>query len=446
MIAASVLIVDDEPGIREQLAAILRDEGCTVTAAADGEEALERAGREPFDLVLLDVWLPGIDGLAVLARLRAVGHRAPVVMISGHASEKLASRAMSDGAVDFLDKPLALERVLVTVRNALRQDRLARRLALVEGADEPTLGGDSAAVGVLRDQLARVAPTDARVLLTGANGSGKEVAARILHRSSRRADGPFVPVNCAAIPAELIESELFGHVRGAFTGAVEARRGTFELADGGTLFLDEIGDMSPAAQAKLLRVLETGRFLRVGGEREVAVDVRVIAATNKDLSGEIEAGRFRQDLFFRIAVVTVRVPSLGERRDDILPLAREFARTLARRHGWSLKEFHPAAEEALRSYSWPGNVRELRNVVERALIMAPGEFIGIEHLGLRPVASGAVIVDGLTLREARTHFERDFISRAVAAHGGNLSRAARALGVERSYLYRKLEALGLRVR
>jgi two-component system nitrogen regulation response regulator NtrX len=334
---ASILVVDDEAGIRTQLEAILRDEGFGVTALARGEDALAAVSRELYDLIMLDVWLPGMDGLDTLHQLRAAGHQAPVVVISGHATADVASRAVREGAFDFLEKPLALERVLVTVANALNRGRLERRLAAEREDDDPLLTGTSAAVVELRRQLMLVAPTGARVLITGPNGAGKEVVARLLHRHSHRAAGPFVAVNCAAIPADLIESELFGHLKGAFTGAVESKRGKFDLADGGTLFLDEIGDMSLLTQAKVLRVLQESRFTRVGGAHEVSVDVRVIAATNKDLAGEIEAGRFRQDLLFRLNVLPLRVPSLAERREDVPLLTQEFMRQISRRTGFRPK-------------------------------------------------------------------------------------------------------------
>ena len=440
---ANILVVDDERGIREQLEGILRDEGFSVAAVGSGEEALAALSRELFDLVLLDILLPGMDGLEVLRQARAAGHRTPIVVISGHAGAELAVRAVRLGAADFMEKPLALERVLVTVSNTLAAARLEQRLA-VERGEEPVLTGVSAAIVELRRQILLAAPTDSRVLVSGPNGSGKEVVASLLHRNSRRAAGPFIAVNCAAIPAELIESELFGHLKGAFTGAVEAKRGKFELADGGTLFLDEIGDMSLLTQAKVLRVLQESRFSRLGGSQEVRVDVRVIAATNKDLEAEIAAGRFRQDLYFRLNVIPLNVPSMAQRREDIPLLVEEFLREFERRTGLHPKRVSGEAMRALQGYAWPGNVREIRNVVERLMIMVTEDEIGPEHVqpqpgGERQQWSGELT----TLKEARERFERSYVEQVVHKCNGNMSQAARVLGLERSHFYRKLRALGL---
>jgi len=445
--SGTILVVDDERGIREMLQAVLQDEKLAVTSVASGEEALAALSRELFDLILLDVWLPGMDGLEVMRQVRAAGHRMPIVMISGHASAELAARAVREGALDFIEKPLSLERVLVSVRNALTQARLVERLASERGEEVPVLSGVSPAVLALRKQILQAAPTDARLLITGPNGSGKEVVAWLVHRHSRRADGAFVAVNCAAIPSELIESELFGHLKGAFTGAVESKRGKFELADGGTLFLDEIGDMSPLTQAKVLRVLQESSFTRVGGSQEVRVDVRVIAATNKDLDGEIAAGRFREDLYFRLNVIPLRVPPVAERREDIPLLVDEFVRQFARRDGVPPKRVSPAAMAKLQAADWPGNVREIRNVVERLVVMVPDEEIRPDHLDLRPGITRLALPDELLpLKEARARFERGYIEQVVEACGGNMSQAAKLLGLERSHLYRKLRALGVRER
>lgn len=440
----AVLVVDDEPGIRELLAQILVDEGYTVATVATGEEALGALSREIFDVVLLDVQLPGLNGLEILRQLKASGNRVPVVMISGHATVEQAAEAVREGAADFLEKPLGLERVLVTVGNVLERSRLAQRLQ--EEEEEVELTGVSPAIQELRRQILLAAPTDSRVLITGPNGSGKEVVARLLHRHSRRATGPFVAINCAAIPGELIESELFGHSKGAFTGAIEAKRGKFELADGGTLFLDEVGDMSLLTQAKVLRVLQEASFTRLGGSQEIRVDVRVIAATNKDLEGEIAAGRFRQDLFFRLNVIPLRVPALAERPEDVPLLLETFMRKLGTRMGVRPKRFSPQALEALATYSWPGNVRELRNLVERLLIMVPGEEVTPEDLPLKTEASRSFFPsEPLPLRKARERFEREYIASILRRCGGNMSRASRLLGLERSHLYRKMRALGLTV-
>jgi len=443
----SILVVDDERGILEQLEGILRDEGFSVSGVTSGEDALAAVSREIFDLVLLDVWLPGMDGIEALRQLRAAGHQLPVVLISGHATAEMAVRALREGALDFLEKPLALERVLVTVRNALEHARLERQLRAEREDEAPVLTGVSPAVVELRRQIRLAAPTDSRVLISGPNGSGKEVVARLLHLHSRRAHAPFVAVNCAAIPAELIESELFGHLKGAFTGAVENKRGRFELADTGTMLLDEIGDMSLLTQAKVLRVLQESRFTRLGGSQEVRVDVRVIAATNKDLDEEIAAGRFRQDLLFRVNVIPIRVPGLDERREDIPLLVEEFMRQFARRTGARPKRVSREAMEVLQGHDWPGNVREVRNLVERLMIMMSGDEITPAALDLpRPAARPAEDDNFATLRSARARFEREYIGRVVAACAGNMSQAARVLGVERSHLYRKLRALGLRSR
>ncbi|MGQ9494761.1 MAG: sigma-54-dependent transcriptional regulator [Thermoanaerobaculaceae bacterium] len=440
----AVLVVDDEPGIRELLAQILMDEGYTVATVGTGEEALGALSKEVFDAVLLDVQLPGLNGLEILRQLKASGNRVPVVMISGHATVEQAAEAVREGAADFLEKPLGLERVLVTVSNVLERSRLAQRLQ--EEEEEVELTGVSPAILELRRQILLAAPTDSRVLITGPNGSGKEVVAKLLHRHSRRATAPFVAINCAAIPGELIESELFGHTKGAFTGAVEAKRGKFELADGGTLFLDEVGDMSLLTQAKVLRVLQEASFTRLGGSQEIRVDVRVIAATNKDLEEEIAAGRFRQDLYFRLNVIPLRVPALAERPEDVPLLLETFMRKLGIRMGVRPKRFSPQALEVLSTYSWPGNVRELRNLVERLLIMVEGEEVTPEDLPLKTEALRSFFPDQLLpLRKARERFEREYIASVLRRCGGNMSRASRLLGLERSHLYRKMRALGLTV-
>ncbi len=445
----SILIVDDEPGIRQLVSQILGDEGYETLAVASGEEALERLREELFDLMLLDLWLPGMDGLEVLRRLRQEGHTTPVIVISGHASGEQAVAAARAGARDFLEKPLSYDRVVLSVRNALHQARLEARVAESSGPSI-TLTGSSQVIRELRRQVVTAGASEGRVLITGPNGSGKEVVARMLHHHSRRAAGPFVAVNCAAIPSELIESELFGHLRGAFTGAVESKRGKFELADGGTLFLDEIGDMSLLTQAKVLRVLQEQRFTRLGGSKEIEVDVRVIAATNKNLEEEILEGRFRQDLFFRLNVIPIRVPPLAERLEDIPELVEEFVAEVSRSTGLKPKRFTADALRRLGEYPWPGNVRELRNVVERVMIMVPSQEIHAEDLAFLhgPTAAAPPVPGGpggavLPLREAREIFEREYIRRALESCGGNVTRAAALLGLERSHLHRKLRQLGI---
>ena len=446
-----ILVVDDEPGVRSALTGVLRDEGFSVDAVDSGEACLERVGRTPVDVIVLDVWLPGIDGLVTLAKLRERQVDAQVVIISGHGNIESAVRAIKMGAFDFVEKPLSLEKTVLVVNNALRQRRLeAENRALRARVDRRlTMVGESQAMQQLREQVAMAAPTNGRVLIYGENGTGKELVARSIHALSRRRTNTFVEVNCAAIPEELIESELFGHVRGAFTGAVSDRRGKFEAADGGTLFMDEIGDMSLKTQAKVLRVLQEQVMEAVGGTSKIRVDVRVLAATNKDLPSEIRGGRFREDLYFRLNVIPIFVPPLRDRQEDIPLLAEHFMATLAEEYGRRVKMLDVSAVARLQAYTWPGNVRELRNVIERLIIMVPGDTIAASDLAFlaadRPGAAEATEwpIDGLTLFEARDQFERAFIMRGLAAHQGNISRAAEALGVERSNLYRKMRAFGI---
>ncbi len=447
----NILIVDDEPGVRTALTGVLGDEGYSVEAVASGEACLERMTRGGVDLIVLDVWLPGLDGLATLARLRERQADVQVVLISGHGNIESAVRAIKMGAFDFVEKPLSLEKTVLVVRNALRQRRLeAENRALRARVDRrQTMVGESDAMRQLREQVAMAAPTNGRVLIYGENGTGKELVARTIHALSRRRTAALVEVNCAAIPEELIESELFGHVRGAFTGAVADRRGKFEAADGGTIFLDEIGDMSLKTQAKVLRVLQEQTMEAVGGTAQITVDARVLAATNKDLQAEIRAGRFREDLYFRLNVIPIFVPALRERQDDIALLADHFMAELAEEYGRRIKSFEPAAVAAMQRYAWPGNVRELRNVIERLMIMVPGETILVSDLGfLNPAEAGAPTApeaapQRLTLHEARDNFERDLILRTLEAQQGNMSRTADVLGVERSNLYRKMKAFGI---
>jgi two-component system nitrogen regulation response regulator NtrX len=447
----TILIVDDEPGVRTALSGVLRDEGYSVEAVPSGEACLERVARGGIDLVVLDVWLPGMDGLATLARLRERQVDAQVVLISGHGNIESAVRAIKMGAFDFVEKPLSLEKTVLVIRNALRQRRLeAENVALRARVERSqSMVGESYAMRQLRDQVAMAAPTNGRVLIYGENGTGKELVARTIHALSRRHTGSFVEVNCAAIPEELIESELFGHVRGAFTGAVADRRGKFEVADGGTIFLDEIGDMSLKTQAKVLRVLQEQTMEAVGGAARIKVDARVLAATNKDLHAEIRAGQFREDLYFRLNVIPIFVPALRDRHEDVPMLADHFMAAFAREYGRRIKAFEPAAVTAMQQYSWPGNVRELRNVIERLMIMVPGDTISASDLSfLDPRGTPRSDLHGppeerLTLHEARDNFERDLILRTLAEQQGNMSRTADVLGVERSNLYRKMKAFGI---
>jgi two-component system nitrogen regulation response regulator NtrX len=449
--SASVLIVDDEAGVRSALAGVLRDEGYDTEAVASGEAGLTAASRRRFDLILLDVWLPGIDGLTTLERLRERRVDAEVIVISGHGNIESAVRAIKMGAFDFVEKPISLEKIVLVVRNALRQRQLeAENRALRAHVDRRrVMVGESPAMLQLREQIVMAAPTNGRVLIYGENGTGKELVARSVHALSRRRAGPFVEVNCAAIPEELIESELFGHVKGAFTGASSDRRGRFEAADGGTIFLDEIADMSLKTQAKVLRVLQEQVVDPVGGTASVKVDVRVLAATNKDLPAEIRAGRFREDLYFRLNVIPMYVPPLRERDQDVPLLSDHFMTELAREYGRRPKTLDPGATAVLRRYAWPGNVRELRNVIERLLIMVAGDVISSAHLsfleGTGVSGDESYGIDGslLPLQEARERFERDYISRTLVTQHGNISRTAEVLGVERSNLYRKMRAFGI---
>jgi len=449
---AAILIVDDEPGVRSALGGVLRDEGYTVEAVDSGEACLERVVEQEFDVVLLDVWMPGIDGLETLQRLRERKVDAQVVVISGHGNVESAVRAIKLGAFDFVEKPLSLDKAVLVVRNALRQRALE-----VENRDlraqvdrRHVMVGESPVMRHLREQVLLAAPTNGRVLILGENGTGKELVARTLHAHSRRRTGPFVEVNCAAIPEELIESELFGHTKGSFTGAVADRRGRFEHAHGGTIFLDEIGDMSLKTQAKVLRALQEQAVQPVGGTATIRVDVRVVAATNKDLQEEIRAGRFREDLYFRLNVVPIFVPPLRDRREDIPRLAEHFMATLSAEYGRRVKRFAPEAMARLQHYAWPGNVRELHNVIERLLIMVhdhtvTGDDVSfIDEGGAAPaVPGGAAAGPATPLAEARDAFERGYILRVLAAHHGNISRTADALGVERSNLYKKMRAFGI---
>jgi len=449
----SILIVDDEPGVRSALSGVLRDEGYEVESVDSGEACLERLAVQVYDVVVLDIWLPGMDGLATLARMRERQNDAQVVIISGHGNVESAVRAIKMGAFDFVEKPLSLEKTVLVVRNALRQRRLeAENVALRAKVDAQHLMiGESYGMAKLREQVSMAAPTNGRVLIFGENGTGKELVARNIHTLSRRRSAPFVEVNCAAIPEELIESELFGHVRGAFTGAVADRRGKFELAHGGTIFLDEIGDMSVKTQAKVLRVLQEQVMEAVGGSTRIRVDARVLAATNKDLPSEIRAGRFREDLYFRLNVVPIFVPPLRERVEDVPLLADHFMAMLAREYGRRPKAFEADALQALQRYAWPGNVRELRNLVERLMIMVPNDRVSsrdllfLEQGGVPAVFPTASAKPAMMapLHDARDEFEKQYILRALAAQQGNMSRTAEVLGVERSNLYRKMRAFGI---
>ncbi|NPA48373.1 MAG: sigma-54-dependent Fis family transcriptional regulator [Thermodesulfobacteria bacterium] len=449
--SAKILIIDDEESILESLSDILEDEGYQVAVAASAAEGALKLKEENPDLLILDVWLPDEDGLKFLKRLRQEKTTLPVIVISGHGTVEMAVQAIKLGAFDFLEKPLSYDRVVVTVTNALRFRALEEEnIRLKAHFTGRGLTGQSPLIEKVKSEISKVAATDATVLITGESGAGKEVAARMIHQLSRRAQKPFVAVNCAAIPDELIESELFGHEKGAFTGAHATKKGKFDLAHGGTIFLDEIGDMSLSAQAKVLRVLQEKCFERVGGTKTIQVDVRVIAATNKDLREEIKAGRFREDLYFRLNVVPIRIPPLRERPEDIPLLAEEFLEELARHSGLGRKRLSEEAMQALRRYPFPGNVRELRNLIERLVIMSQGDIIGLEDLPPEIVSTTSPAPQSedpwfkcANFKEARSLFEREFLRRKLAEHRGNISQTAEAIGLERSYLHRKLKSLGL---
>ena len=427
----------------------MEDEGFVADAVATGEECLKALERRAYGCVLLDVWLPGIDGLEALKQLRAAGSDAAVVMISGHGNIETAVRATKLGAFDFIEKPLSLEKTVLVVRNALRQQRLQliNDELSAELAREYAMVGASVAMRALRQQISVAAPTDGRILICGESGTGKELVARALHSQSQRAAAPFVEVNSAAIPEELIESELFGHVKGAFTGATGAKKGKFELADGATLFLDEVGDMSANLQSKVLRVLEEQRFEPVGSGNSISVDVRVIAATNKRLDMEIEQGKFRPDLYYRLNVIPFELPPLRERLEDLPLLVEHFNQRFSQAYGKQPKRFDDEVIAELQNYSWPGNVRELKNTIERVVIMHPGVNVNASDLPPHgkeepPAASFRFP----SFKEATDAYHREFIQKKIAEAEGNVSRAAEMMGVDRSHLYRRMRALGIQNR
>ncbi len=447
----TILIVDDEKNIRSSLRGVLEDEGFKVDLAASGEAGLEAVQKKEFDLVLLDVWLPGMDGLETLRRIKESDHSPLVVMISGHGTIETAVKCTKLGAFDFIEKPLSIDKLMLVLHHALEQRRLAEENVALrsELKQKYTIIGESVPMRALRQQLAIAAPTNGRVLIYGESGTGKELIAHALHHQSLRNNEPFIEVNCAAIPEELIESELFGHMKGSFTGATENKIGKFEQADRGTLFLDEIGDMSLKTQAKVLRVLETQRFARVGSGEPIEVDVRVIAATNKNIDDEIQKGNFREDLFYRLNVIPFYVPALRERPEDVPVLARYFVQEFSREYGRKEKSLTDEVIEALVKFPWPGNVRELKNLMERLVIMTSAVRIELRHLPaalLRDSSTGEeLIAPATSLESARKAYERDFILRKLDENHGNITHTARALGLERSHLYRKMKALRIRV-
>ncbi len=459
-----ILVVDDETTILETVSAILEDEGFEVDCAADGETALRKMDASTLpDLVLLDIWMPGIDGLKVLEKIKDQWPQVPVVIMSGHGNIETAVRATKLGAYDFIEKPLSLEPLIVTIGNALRFQALENENIILKAKTGQgpvrALTGNSPAMQALREQIAIVAPTEAWILITGENGTGKELVAQTVHYASPRKDKPLIDVNCAAIPEELIESELFGHEKGAFTGAFTMKRGKFDLANGGTLFLDEIGDMSLKTQAKILRILQEQRFSRVGGSKTIKVDVRIIAATNKDLEEAIRRGEFREDLYFRLNVIPIEVPPLRDRREDIPLLVEEFIEEFRKENIKApVRTVSPEVIDALQHYDWPGNVRELRNIIERMFILSGKSEITLDDLpatfrsgrsGLRAMSSnGSGGAAGRSpcflcddFRQARAMFEKEYLSLKLAEHDGNVKKTAEAIGIERRHLHRKIKSL-----
>jgi len=445
-----ILVVDDETGIQTALSRILEYERYQVTAAGNAAEALERVREGGVDLVLMDVKMPGMDGIEALEEMMRLVPDLPVIMISGHGTIQTAIEASKKGAYDFLEKPLDRDRILLTVRNGIAARNLARENRYYRQKFDRwgELLGESDGVRAIRKTIERVGPSQARVLIMGQNGTGKELVARALHKASTRAANPFIEVNCAAIPHDLIESELFGHEKGSFTGATAQRIGKFELADGGTIFLDEVGDMSLSAQAKVLRVLELGEISRVGGSKNFVVDVRVIAATNKALEKEVEAGRFREDLFFRLNVVPITVPPLRERRGDVALLARHFVDEFSRESAAGPRTLSNAAIQILSEHSWPGNVRELRNIIERVVILADGPEIGASDIPPLPRAA-ADDQDGgyascATYQEFKERAERNFLLAKLAENNWSVATTAKKIDMQRSNIYKKIEKYGLK--
>lgn len=443
---ACVLIVDDEEGIRESLSDILEDEGYEVITSDTGEGAIKSLREHNPDLILLDVWLPGIDGIQTLKEIKEINPDLPVVMISGHANIDLAVKATKMGAYDFLEKPLSLDRVLIVTKNALERKKIelenkALRQNLMR---QRRLIGSSSKMQKLREQIEMAAKSNSRVLILGESGSGKELVAHLLHEKSNRAGKPFIEVNCAAIPQELIESELFGHEKGSFTGAFERKKGKFELANEGTLFLDEVGDMSLTTQSKVLRVIETQEFQRVGGSKSIKVDVRIISATNKDLFEEVKKGTFREDLFYRLNVIPITVPPLRERKEDIPELVEYFLEYFATEYGQRPKKITPEALKAIENYNWPGNIRELRNVIERLVIMIQSNIISPRDIIIGENTRSDYF-SFKTLKEARESFEKDFIEKKLEENNWNISKTAEILNIERSNLHRKIKAYNIKI-
>ncbi|MBF0338172.1 MAG: sigma-54-dependent Fis family transcriptional regulator [Nitrospirae bacterium] len=440
----SILIIDDEQGIRETLSEIFEDEGFSVVTLSSGEEGIEFVGKNTPDVIFLDLWLPGMDGIETLEEIKRINPYIPVIIISGHGKIEQAVKSTKMGAYDFIEKPLSLERVLLSAKRAIeRKELLLQNESLRrENVKRFMMIGDSAAMVELKSQVDIAGKSNARVLIMGESGSGKELVARNLHLNSDRSNKPFVEVNCVAIPTELIESELFGHEKGSFTGAFEKKKGKFELSHEGTLFLDEIGDMSMTTQAKVLRVIETQEFQRVGGSKNIKVDVRIIAATNKDLPKEVKEGKFREDLFFRLNVIPIIVPPLRERKEDLPLLIDFFMNLFANEYGKPVKTIDQEAQKILHSYDWPGNVRELKNTLERLFIMVQSKVItGAEVANYKNTSVDYFAFE--TLRDARDNFEKDYIIKQLIKHKWNVSKTAETLQIERSNLHRKIKSYGI---
>jgi two-component system, NtrC family, nitrogen regulation response regulator NtrX len=445
---AKILVIDDESAICGVLSASLRDEGYKVEVAADGPSGLAAINQFRPDVVLLDIWMPGeIDGLDVLRQAKPNFPAIQFIMMSGHGTIETAVKATKLGAWDFIEKPLSIDKISILLTNILSfQNERTEKIALLNKLRKNiALIGESTPMKDLKQLVAKVAPSQSWVLITGENGTGKELVAQNIHYLSGRASRPFVEVNCAAIPTDLIESELFGYEKGAFTGADKGKKGKFDFANGGTIFLDEIGDMNLEAQAKILRILQEKKFQRVGGNETIEVDVRVVAATNKNLLEEIKIGKFREDLYHRLNVIPIEVPSLRMRSEDIQALVSHFGEQFVREGGYGKKIFSDRALERMRQHPWAGNVRELRNFVERIYILTPGDFVDVHDLkiaGLGPEMSGFASTDS-TFRGARAEFEKDFLLQKISEFGGNVSKTAEAIGLERSYLHRKMKAYGI---
>jgi two-component system, NtrC family, nitrogen regulation response regulator NtrX len=446
-----VLIVDDERGIRDTLRGVLEDEGFLVTTVESGEKCLNIIEHELFTCILLDIWLGnGIDGLETLSRLREAGNDSSVVMISGHGNIETAIKSTKLGAFDFIEKPLSLEKTILTVRNAIRSRELEQSNVHLQQqlSEEYAMIGDSVAMRALRKQISIVAPTDGRVLISGESGTGKELVARAIHLQSKRKNSPFVEINSAAIPEELVESELFGYAKGAFSGAATAKKGKFQIADGATLFLDEIGDMSPKVQAKMLRVLEEQRFEPVGSNTPIKVDVRILSATNKRLDELIENGEFRSDLFYRLNVIPFQITALRERIEDVPALVEHFNKKFSADYGKKMKTFTPEAIERLQSYQWFGNIRELKNAIERIVIMVSKQKIAADDL---PSFDENTDIPSFLYRfpsfkEATDTYQREFILHKINEFQGNVTKAAESMNVDRSHLYRRMKSLGIQIK